>query len=164
MSWILEYFVVYLLCVYIWSAGYVEAPIVLLYLLWCLVYHMLSKTRRISRGLHRVIAHTCICYIYVVDAWCITCCWGISARFAAGGVIFHTAVVFLIQKLQLPVIFIHGFSRCRGYWIWVFCCLIVVCIYICSADYAELPVRLHLLQCLVYHMLSTMGRSSGIYI
>ena len=33
MSWIFEYFVVYLLCVYIYicSAGYVELPIVLLY-------------------------------------------------------------------------------------------------------------------------------------
>ena len=35
-----------------------------------------------------------------------------------------------------------------------------VYIYICSADYAELPVLLYLLQCLVYHMLSKM-RSSG---
>ena len=42
------------------SAGYVELPIVLLYLLRCLVYHMLSKTRSNSRSLHRVIA-----YIYV---------------------------------------------------------------------------------------------------
>ena len=33
MSWILEFFVVNLLCVYICSAGYVELPIVLLYLL-----------------------------------------------------------------------------------------------------------------------------------
>ena len=57
MSWILEYFVVYLLCVYVYicSAGYVELPIVLLYLLQCLVYHMLSKTRRNSGSLHRVI-------------------------------------------------------------------------------------------------------------
>ena len=31
---------------------------VLLYLLRCLVYHMLSKTRRNSRSLHRVITHT----------------------------------------------------------------------------------------------------------
>ena len=45
MSWILEYFVVYLFCVYICSAGYVELSIVLLYLLRCLVYHMRSKTR-----------------------------------------------------------------------------------------------------------------------
>jgi len=59
MSWILEYFVVYLLCVYICSAGYVELPIVLLYLLRCLVYHMLSKTRRNSRSLQRVIAYIC---------------------------------------------------------------------------------------------------------
>ena len=55
MSWILEYFVVYLLYVHICSAGYVELPIVLLYLLRCLVYHMLSKTRRNSGSLHRVI-------------------------------------------------------------------------------------------------------------
>ena len=31
MSWTLEYFVVYLLCVYICSAGHVELPVVLLY-------------------------------------------------------------------------------------------------------------------------------------
>ena len=41
------------------SAGYVELPIVLLYLLRCLVYHMLSKTRRNSRSLQRVIAYIC---------------------------------------------------------------------------------------------------------
>ena len=42
-----EYFVVYLSCVYIYiiicSAGYAELPVVLLYLLQCWVYHMLSK-------------------------------------------------------------------------------------------------------------------------
>ena len=38
-----EYFAVYLSCVYICSAGYAELPVVLLYLLQCLVYHMLSK-------------------------------------------------------------------------------------------------------------------------
>ena len=37
-------------------------------------------------------------------------------------------------------------------------------VYICSADYVELPVLLNLLQCLVYHMLFKMRRSSGIYI
>ena len=37
-------------------------------------------------------------------------------------------------------------------------------VYICSADYVGLPVLLYLLQCLVYHMLSKMRRSSGIYI
>ena len=36
----------FVVCIYICSAGYVELPIVLLYLLRCLVYHMLSKTRR----------------------------------------------------------------------------------------------------------------------
>ena len=73
--------------------------------------------------------------------------------------IFNTVVVVAC------VIFILGFSPCCGYWIWVFCCLFVVrtryiYIYICSADYAELPVLLYLLQCLVYHMLSK-TRSSG---
>ena len=51
----------FICCVYTWyicSAGYVELPIVLLYLLRCLVYHMLSKTRRNSRSLQRVIAYT----------------------------------------------------------------------------------------------------------
>ena len=44
-------FVVYQ--VYICSAGHVELPVVLLSLLRCLVYHMLSKTRRNSRSLHK---------------------------------------------------------------------------------------------------------------
>ena len=46
-------------CVYIYicSAGSVELLIVLLYLLRCLVYHMLSNTRRNSRSLYRVIAY-----------------------------------------------------------------------------------------------------------
>ena len=61
MSWILEYFIVFLLCVDICSAGYGELPILPLYLLRCLVYHMLSNTRRTSRSLHRVIA-----YIYLL--------------------------------------------------------------------------------------------------
>ena len=53
MSWILEFFVVYLLCVYIYMFGwFCRAPIVLLYQLRCVVYHMLSKTRRNSRSLH----------------------------------------------------------------------------------------------------------------
>ena len=40
-----------------------------------------------------------------------------SARFA-GGVRFHTAVVFFNTVVVVAcVIFIHGFSRCRGYWI-----------------------------------------------
>ena len=110
------------------SAGDVELPIVLLYLPWCKVYHMLSKTRRNSRSLHRVIVYICCIYF---DAWCITCCWGIRAMFADGAVRFHTAVVFFITTVVvvLPVSFSNGFSRCRGYWIWVFCCLFVVCIY-----------------------------------
>ena len=37
----------------------------------------------------------------------------------AGGVRFHTSVVFLIQSVVVfaCVIFIPGFSTCRGYWV-----------------------------------------------
>ena len=55
-----EFCCVFAVHIYIYSAGYVQLPIVLLYLLRCFVYHMLSKTRTKSRSLHRVIA-----YIYV---------------------------------------------------------------------------------------------------
>ena len=45
--------------IYICSAGYVELP-VLLYLFQCLVYHILSKTRRSSGNLHRVIVEVLV--------------------------------------------------------------------------------------------------------
>ena len=38
----------------------------------------------------------------------------------AGGVRFHTSVVFLVQTTVVVVacvIFIPGFSPCRGYWV-----------------------------------------------
>ena len=44
-------------CMYMCSAGYVDRPIVLLYLLRCLVYHVLSNTKRNSRSSHRMIAY-----------------------------------------------------------------------------------------------------------
>ena len=62
MSWMIGVLrCLFVVCIHICSAGYVELPIVLLYQLRCLVYHILS----------RVIAY--ICYVYF-DAWCITCC------------------------------------------------------------------------------------------
>ena len=69
MSWILEYFVVYLSCVYIYtpyicSAGLscrdTYCSVVSTSMLG--VSHMLSKTRRNSRSLHRVIAYICCIY------------------------------------------------------------------------------------------------------
>ena len=61
---------------------------------WCFTcYPKREETLEVS--LQRVIAYTW--YLLYFDAWCITCCWGISARFA-GGVRFHT-VVFLIQYI-----------------------------------------------------------------
>ena len=66
-----EYFVVYLSCayiiyIYICSAGYVQLPVVLLYLLQCLVYHMLSKTRRSPGSLHIVIGEVLVPGLLVV--------------------------------------------------------------------------------------------------
>ena len=50
-------------------------------------------------------------------------------------------------------------------WVLDLSILLSICrVYICLADYVELPVLLYLLQFLVYHMLSKMRRSSGIYI
>ena len=56
----------FVVCICICSAGYVELPFVLLSLLRRLVYHMLSKTRRNSRSLQRVIAY--ICYTLMLGA------------------------------------------------------------------------------------------------
>ena len=67
MSCILDYFVVYLLCVYIYVWLVMSSYLlVLLYLLRCLVYHMLSKTRRNSRSLHRVIGEVLVLGLLVV--------------------------------------------------------------------------------------------------
>ena len=50
---------------------------------------------------------------------------------------FFTSKMIPVPPLTVVVvacvIFIHGFSRCRGYWIWVFCCLFS-CVYICSSS------------------------------
>ena len=57
---IITFCCLFVVCIWIYSAGYVELLIVLLNLLRCLVYHMLSKTRRNSRSLQkRVIAYSC---------------------------------------------------------------------------------------------------------
>ena len=76
---------------------------------------------------------------------------------------YSSCIVSTTVVVVACVIFVHGFSRCRGYWILVFCCLFSY-VYICSADYVERPVLLYLLQCLVYHMLSKMRRISANYI
>ena len=52
--------------IYIYSAGYAELPVALLYILQCLVYHMLSKTRRSSGSLHRVIGEVLVLGLLVV--------------------------------------------------------------------------------------------------
>ena len=118
---------------------------------------MLSKTRRNSRSLPRVIAW--ICYIYF-DAWCITCCcWGISARFTGGCVRFHTSLYFKYSSCSC-LCHIYSWFLPMSWILDLSIFLSVVCIYICLADYAELPVLLYLLQCWVYHMLSKTRRSS----
>ena len=50
----------FIVCVYICSAGYVELAIVLLFLLRCLVHHMLFKTRRNSGSLHGAIGEVLV--------------------------------------------------------------------------------------------------------
>ena len=130
------------ICVYIiYSAGYVELPIVLLYLLRCLVYHMLSKTRRNSRSLHRVMA--CICYVYF-DAWCITYCskreetlevytvigevlvLGLLVvvwKIPYSGCILNTAVVMEAGKMvcgyHTAVYLVHGSCMCYTWYVLV---------------------------------------------
>ena len=69
MSWILDLSTLLSICpacVYICSAGYTELPVVLLYLLHCLVYHMLSKTRRNCGSLRRVIGEVFMLGLLVV--------------------------------------------------------------------------------------------------
>ena len=144
MSWMLEHFVVYLWCVHICSAGYyVELPIVLLYLLRRLVYRMLSKTRRNSRSLHRVIVY--ICYIYL-DAWCITCCWGMSATSAGGGVRFHTAVDSTVSSCICLCHICSWFLPMSWTLDLSFCCLFVVRIYmfgwLCQATCSFVPTSM----------------------
>ena len=70
MSWILNLSILLSICrAYIYSVGYAELP-VLLYLLQCWVYHMLSKTRRSSRNLHTVIGEVLVLGLLVVYKYC----------------------------------------------------------------------------------------------
>ena len=62
-----DYYVVYSSCVYRYSpAGYTELSVVPFFLLQCLVYNMLSKTRRSSGSLHRVIGKVLVLGLIVV--------------------------------------------------------------------------------------------------
>ena len=80
-------------------------------------------------------------YFYV---WYTTCCpkWEEALEFTymVIGEVLVLGLLVVVYKIPYNscmfntvvvvacVIFIHGFFRC-GYWIWVFCCLFVVCIY-----------------------------------
>ena len=145
----------YILRIYVRLVYHVEIPIVLLYLLRCLVYHMLSKTRRNSRSLHRVIAYICCIYfvrclvyhmlfktrrnsgslhrvigevlvlgmllvVYKIPYYssCILNTWyctAMQARFWCVPIILLS--IWYTTHVVACVIFTHGFSRCRGYWI-----------------------------------------------
>ena len=105
MSWILEYFVV-------------ELPIVLLYLL-CLmlsVSHAIQNEKKVWK-----FTQSDSVYQYVIS----TLMLGVShaVEVLVLGllvVVFHTTVnscVFNTVVVVACVIFIHVFSRCRGYWI-----------------------------------------------
>ena len=60
-----EHFVVCRAYIYMCSVSYYAELPVLLYLVQCLVYHMLSKTRS-SRNLHRVISEVLVLSLLVV--------------------------------------------------------------------------------------------------
>ena len=66
MSWILEYFVVYLLCVYLYicSAGYVELPIFLLS-----VSHIIQNKKKLYKFIRSDISCVDI-YIYILGWLC----------------------------------------------------------------------------------------------
>ena len=61
-----EYFVVYLLCVYICQADYVELPVFLVSTFQCLVYHMLSKWKEALEFTCRVIVEVLVLGLLVV--------------------------------------------------------------------------------------------------
>ena len=68
----------------------------------------------------------------------------------ASGVRFYTSVVFLIQQLQLLVSYLFGVSLHvvgieSEYFV-----VYLSCVYICQADYVELPVILYLLCSVCY--------------
>ena len=79
--------------IYIYSAGYAELPVALLYILQCLVYHMLSKTRRSSGSLHRVIGEVLVLGLLVV-----------VYKIPYSSCMFNTAVVLLSGTTCVPVI------------------------------------------------------------
>ena len=120
MSWILDLSILLSICrAYICSADYVEVP-VLLYLLQCLVCHMLSKMRRSSGKLHRVIGEVLVLGLlevvykipysscmYVNQAICIWCVpiMLLSTWYnvcACHGPVHHYStctVVYLVQRI-----------------------------------------------------------------
>ena len=94
-----------------------------------------------------------ICYIYF-DSWCITCCCGISVYVCWWCKMPYICCIFNTVVVVARVIFIPGFSPCRGYWVWVFCCLFIVCIYMLGWLCRATCYFVSTFQCLVYHMLS----------
>ena len=85
-----EYFVVYLLCVYVYIYMCVRLvmPSYLLYILQCLVYHILSKRTRNSAGLHRLIGEVLVLGLLVV-----------MYKIPYSSCIFNTAVVLEPGKM-----------------------------------------------------------------
>ena len=64
--WIWAFCCLFVVRICICSGGDAELPVVLLYLLHCLVYHMLSKTRRNCGSLRRVIGEVFMLGLLVV--------------------------------------------------------------------------------------------------
>ena len=73
---------------------------------------------------------------HAVEVLLIVLCWW---KIPYSSCIFDTVVVVAC------VIIIFGFSRCRGYWIWVFCCLFS-CVYV----YVRLIMSGYLFFCIYF--------------
>ena len=107
------------------TLGVYTVIVYLLYLLRCLVYHMLFKTRRNSGSLHRVIGEVLVLGLLVV-----------VHKIPYSSCIFNTAVVVLeptmVCAYHTAVYLVHRSCLCHTpeYLPW----------YICSTGYAELPV------------------------
>ena len=146
MSWILEYFVVHLLCVYIYVRQVMSS-----YLMFCCIYFdawciTCCRKRGETPDVYTewyctsVISTLMLSVSSAVEVLVLGLLVVVYKIPNSSCILFNTAVVVA------RVVFTHGFSRCRGYWIWLFCRLFVVRVYICM--YVRLIMPSYLFFCI----------------